>query len=123
MAKDKMGWWNPVGGHLEDGETWQEGLTREAYEESGVRIANIKVFGNVFVEQGINPISGYPPISVLPFTWSSVTTFDESWKKMETLERAVCGIEEAKNLFSMRDDNHQMEEIFSYLLSCDEFKI
>ncbi len=112
LCKDKNGWWNPLGGHIESGESWEQAVIREAYEEAGVEIGNLVLFGYVRVKQSNMGISGYPPVSVLPFTTSGVIRINEYWQPRETLDRIVCDFQSAFNLFQLREDNRQMEEIF-----------
>ena len=118
LAKDKMGWWNPVGGHIEEGESWQEALKRESLEEAGVKITDIIIFGYVLIKQTKQKIIRYPDISVLPFTWSKVDQYISNWTNMETRGRKTCSIEKARKLFKLRSDNNQMLEIFDYLVKC-----
>ena len=101
---------------MEGGETWETALEREAHEEAGVIIDKPILFGSVIVTQSQQPISGYPERTVLPFTWSQVLKIDEGWQPRETLGRRICSISEVRKLFGERNDNHQMEEIFEYLL-------
>ena len=39
-----MGMWNALGGHLEDGEEVEDCAKREIYEESGIKVNNIKLY-------------------------------------------------------------------------------
>ena len=39
-----MGMWNALGGHLEDGEEVENCAKREIYEESGIKVNNIKLY-------------------------------------------------------------------------------
>ncbi len=119
LIKDKNGWWNPVGGHIEEGETWKEALIRENYEEAGIKIAlsSIKVYGYILVEniKGLK-YSSYPKISILPITKSEVISIDyQNWKMRETLGRSVLSKTECIKLLEERGDNKQMLEIFLFL--------
>ena len=56
-AKHGEGTWCPPGGHLEYGESFEEGAVREAFEETGIRVnpADIRVAGvtnDFFTESG-----------------------------------------------------------------------
>jgi 8-oxo-dGTP diphosphatase len=39
------GYWSAPGGHLEYGESWEEGARRETFEEAGIKIKNIRLAG------------------------------------------------------------------------------
>lgn len=47
LTKKKNGWWDILGGKVRNGESWQNALKREAYEEAGVAIDDINVIGYV----------------------------------------------------------------------------
>lgn len=56
-AKHGEGTWCPPGGHLEYGESFEEGAVREAFEETGIRVnpADVRVAGvtnDFFTESG-----------------------------------------------------------------------
>ena len=46
-AKHGEGTWCPPGGHMEYGESFEEGAVREAFEETGIRVnpADVRVAG------------------------------------------------------------------------------
>ena len=49
------GTWSCPGGHLEFGETWEECAAREVYEETGMRITNVRFLAatnDKFAEKG-----------------------------------------------------------------------
>lgn len=46
------GYWVPVSGKLEEGETQEEALVREVYEEIGVRARPIKKVGEIDTHDG-----------------------------------------------------------------------
>lgn len=117
LAKDKMGWWNPLGGHINKNETWEQALTREAYEEAGVKINNIKVFGYIKLTKLFDhPDNKYPDLTQIPMTISDVLELDDNWSAMETSERIVADQETVKKLLSQRTDNMQMLQVFEYLV-------
>lgn len=118
LCLDKMGWWNSLGGHIDDGETWQEAVTREAKEEAGVIIDNIKVVGYIYIEHLNTTLDAkYPRESIIPITISKTTKYLKSWQKAETKERGVFTLKEAAKLFKKREDNNQMLEIFEYIVN------
>lgn len=117
LAKDKMGWWNPLGGHIEDNESWQQALIRESEEEGGVVVKNIRVIGYVKVVKLKEHLDNkYPEITQIPITISDVDKIDEYWLPKETFYRKVFTIGEAIEVLKTREDNNQMLEIFIYLL-------
>jgi len=118
LAKDKMGWWNPLGGHIDKNETWEQALVRESYEEAGVKINNIKIFGYIKITKLLDhPDNKYPNITQIPMTTSNVMEFDEDWINMETSERIITDKETVKQLLNKRTDNAQMLQIFEYLIN------
>jgi len=54
--KEKVGFgkWNGVGGHIERGEDPIEAAIREVYEETGLKIKNLKLKFISLIEEGIN---------------------------------------------------------------------
>lgn len=117
LTFDKNGWWNPLGGHIEGEESWQETLQREAQEEGGVEIDNIKVFGYVKVENLTGQkFSEFPPVSQIPLTTSHITKYQEEWTPLETTSRQFFSPEETYEALKIRTDNGQMLQIYSYLL-------
>ncbi len=117
LTFDKNGWWNPLGGHIEGEESWQETLQREAQEEGGVEIDNIKVFGYVKVENLTGQkFSEFPPVSQIPLTTSHITKYQEEWTPLETTNRQFFSPKETYEALKIRTDNGQMLQIYSYLL-------
>jgi len=116
LCLDKSGWWNPLGGHVEHGESWQDAVKREALEEAGVEIDNITLKGYVLIRQLTNS-DKYPYESVLPITTSSVKKYFDNWEKLETHDRSKFTFAEALEKFKLRRDNNQMFEIFDYIVN------
>ncbi len=116
MAFDKTRCWNALGGHIEEGETWQDALEREAREEAGVQICKITIFGYVEATR-VSGKSPYPNKTILPFTVSEVKDVDLNWTSMETTKRSFFTMDEALEALRLRDDNQQMLEIFQYMVS------
>ena len=53
------GWWNPIGGFVEEGESLQEAAEREDKEEAGVEIELLEMFGagkDIYGDQHIIPV-------------------------------------------------------------------
>ena len=118
LSLDKMGWWNPLGGHTELGENWEEALIREADEEAGVEIKSIKVVGYVKIDHMPgSKTKGYPKTSILPITVSEINNYYQNWDSMETKDRGLFSFDVAVELLNKRTDNNQMSEIFSYIIS------
>jgi len=115
LCLDKSGWWNPLGGHIEQDESWEDAIKREALEEAGVEVDKIILKGYVFVKHLVNN-SKYPPESVLPITISTVNKYHSIWNKLETKDRGKFTFIEALEKFRLRGDNNQMFEIFNYII-------
>lgn len=116
LCLDKMGWWNPLGGHIEQNESWKDTITREAYEEAGVIISNPEPIGYILAQRISGNDTRHPKKSVLPITVSKVDEYIKDWKNFETKARGKFGFKEALELFKMREDNNQMLEIFKYII-------
>lgn len=115
LAYDKMGWWNPVGGHIENGESWRDALIRESLEEAGVTIDQIKIVGYVQIQRLIGENNKYPPLSLIPITTSQVIEYREDWMPRETKKRQLFSLKQAHKALGIRSDNNQMLEIFKYI--------
>jgi len=118
LSLDKMGWWNPLGGHVELDETWEEALKREAEEEAGVEIKSIKIVGYVKIDHTPKSETGsYPKVSIIPITVSKINRYLPKWKSMETKKRGLFAFDVAIELLTKRADNNQVLEIFSYIIN------
>ncbi len=118
IVKKKNGWWDVVGGKIEQGETWQDALKREAYEEAGILIDNIETIGYVLVTNSGNESKfRFPKENVIPVTFSFVKEVDQSWQPRETFERDALQKDEVRKLFALRSDNNQLLNMYNFVLS------
>lgn len=116
LALDKNNWWNPVCGHIEKNETWQETLYREAREEVGADIDGIEIFGSIVIEEIINKEKRiYPKKSQIPVTTSMIKKYYKKWVPLETKERRIVSRENAICLFMLRNDNNLLLEVFKFI--------
>lgn len=115
IVEKNNGWWDIVGGKIEEGEFWEDALRREAKEEAGVDIDYIEIIGYVHAknEGDISSIN-FPKENILPVTTSFVKKVDKDWEKRETLSRDAIQKNEVKKLFKLRGDNDQLLDMFSY---------
>lgn len=122
LTLDKNSWWNPLGGHVEKGESWEDTLVREAVEEAGVKIDKIVPIG--FIKTKIisrNEPNTYPVLSQMPIAISTVKAIKNKWKPRETLQRKLCSINKALDLLKTRADNEQIWQVFSFALFCKKY--
>ncbi|MHB1316534.1 MAG: NUDIX hydrolase [Minisyncoccota bacterium] len=118
VVKKKNGWWDVVGGKIEQGEKWHDALKREAYEEAGILIDHIEIIGYVLVtNSGDESKFKFPRENVIPVTFSFVKEVDRLWNPRETLERDALQKDEVRKLFSLRSDNDQLLDIYNFVLS------
>lgn len=118
IVKKQTGWWDVIGGKIEDGETWEVALKREAYEEAGVFIDHIELVGYVIAENSGNSDNyKFPKINVIPVTFSFVKEVDYNWTPRETLTRDALQKTEIRKLFKLRSDNDQLLNIYNVVLS------
>lgn len=118
LCFDKNNQWNPLGGHMEPNENYQDTLIRESNEEAGVTIqrSSIKTIGYILnTNLESHTPSKYPSLNILPITISFISEIDRKWKPLETKERGVFRRKKAVELMKSRNDNHQMEEILEYV--------
>lgn len=118
LTKKKNGWWDVLGGKPKEGETWTEGLKREALEEAGVVIDHISVLGYIVADNSGDLTNlKFPPKNVLPVTVSFVQEVKKNWQKQETLGREHFSRKWAKRALLDRGDGGQLAEVFDYVLS------
>lgn len=106
--KGKNSPWDILGGKLKAGESWTEGLKREAEEEAGVVIDYISVVGYLPTDNGN---------AITPITISFVQEVKKEWQKDKTLAREHFSRKWAKKALMDRIDNGQLAEIFNYVLT------
>lgn len=124
LTFDKNDWWNPLGGHVENDETWIEALNRESREEAGVDIKDIELVGYIKIKTIHAPQNTpYPDVSLIPMTVSKVVNYSENWTPMETSMRGVFNRTDTFNKLKVRTDGGQMLQIFSYILFLIDNKI
>ncbi len=118
IVKKRNGWWDVVGGKIEEGETWEDALKREAYEEAGIFIDHIEIVGYVLVKNSGNESNfTFPKENIIPVTFSFVKEVDYKWEPRETLERDALQKDEVRKLFKLRLDNDQLHDIYNIVLS------
>lgn len=115
LTKKKNGIWDILGGKIDNNETWEEALKREAYEEAGVRIKNIEIIGYFIAEDRSKAIN-FLEKTILPVTISFVDRVDKKWAAMETTGRNIFKKKEVLCLFSKRGDSEQIKYIFEIAL-------
>lgn len=118
FSLDKNGWWNPAGGHMENNENEMDALRREAMEEAGVKIENIRLVGYAKINRVLAKDDKYPERSIIPFYVSDVLEWEDEWIRHETLDRKKFSVTEARRALCARADNGQMAEIFDYINNC-----
>jgi 8-oxo-dGTP diphosphatase len=80
-----IGEWALPGGHLEYGETWQEGLAREVFEETNILISpeNFNLVDVLSADSNKN-------VLIFGSAWISEQKIDLSFKNEETLDIALA---------------------------------
>ncbi|HSW74678.1 MAG TPA: NUDIX hydrolase [Candidatus Saccharimonadales bacterium] len=92
LARSERGW-GMLGGHIEDGETLETALRREALEEGGFIIARHKLFAvrkiTAKVQASQRPGISYPfPVSYMAYYWATASQPLQALTGEEILE---CG--------------------------------
>lgn len=118
LCFDKNDQWNPLGGHIEANETYQDTIIRESMEEGGVAVSrsSIQVAGYILNTNLKNPqLSKYPSPNILPITYSFINDCKTNWIPQETKKRGIFRRKSALELMKIRHDSNQMFEILEYI--------
>ncbi|HET8911636.1 MAG TPA: NUDIX domain-containing protein [Ktedonobacteraceae bacterium] len=93
--------WDIVGGHIEPGESPEEAVRREAYEEASARLGDLHLLGY----QRLRLLGPRPdeyrysyPDSYQAFYWAQIEALDEFTPTEEARERALFGPDDARML-------------------------
>lgn len=120
IVQKQNAWWDVPGGKIEKDESWVDALKREANEEAGIIIDNIRIVGYIMAKNtGKLNSSVHPKVNILPVTVSFVRSVNYNWNKKETINRDAPARDEVKELFKLRKDSGQLLEIFDYVI--DDF--
>lgn len=120
LTLDKTRFWNPLGGHMEKGETIKKTLLRESLEEAGVEIENIEYIGYIeftTLEFRSEKSRNYPKVSHLPIAIADIVNLLQNWTPLETKGRKIMSTKEALRALKKRTDNDQMYDIFMFILN------
>jgi 8-oxo-dGTP pyrophosphatase MutT (NUDIX family) len=93
--------WDLVGGHIEPGESPEEAVRREAYEETGARLGQLHLLGYQHLRlSGSRPDNyRYPyPESYQIFYYAQIVALDDILANQETQGRGLFSPEEAASL-------------------------
>jgi 8-oxo-dGTP diphosphatase len=92
MARLKERGWDIPGGHLEPGESPQETVRREIYEETAVHVGKLQLLGYDKFDIHAPTPPGYPypyPVSYQLFFWGRVSSLEPFVATDEALERKL----------------------------------
>lgn len=119
LTLDKTGFWNPLGGHIEERETIEKTLLRESIEEAGVKIKNIEYVGYIeftTLEFRSEKSRIFPKVTHLPIAIADIVNLLQNWTPLETKKRKLMSPEEVLRALKKRSDNDQMYDIFMFIL-------
>jgi 8-oxo-dGTP diphosphatase len=112
--------WDLVGGHVEPGESPEETMRREVYEETGARLGPARVFAHTLWRVcGPKPTGyRYPhPDSYMLFYWARVVALDPFVASEESSERGLFPPEEARKLACVQKHLALYEAALAWALS------
>jgi 8-oxo-dGTP pyrophosphatase MutT (NUDIX family) len=118
LSLDKTNEWNAQCGHREEGESVEECLEREAFEEAGVTIDIIAEIGRMKYETDFNTKRQYPPVTYIPVYVAAVNRIEAIPDDSEVQEVKIAEHQEAVALLNNRDDNGLLLSIYK---TCREF--
>lgn len=113
VKQSKNGWWDIPGGHIEDGENWEDAVSRELKEEAGIITDHHKIIGYFEItstESG--PNAKYSSPSAILVTLSFVQKYIPNWEKpVDILDRAIVSFKHLDQYFDKREDNNQLTNV------------
>jgi 8-oxo-dGTP diphosphatase len=98
--------WDLPGGHVEPGESPEQAMRREVYEEAGARLGPARVFAHTRVRVRAPKPNGYRyphPDSYMVFYWARVVALDPFEPSAEATERRLFPPGEARELACVRN--------------------
>jgi ADP-ribose pyrophosphatase YjhB (NUDIX family) len=108
--------WNPVGGHLEEGESWHDALRREAFEEAGVALDDIEIVGYLRCDV-VRGHTGYPPSAAILVTTARATELHSHWPEQGAIRRGLFTFRDAIEALENRADANQFRDVFRFLFT------
>ena len=97
------GKWSKTGGHVDAGETCEEAIRREVYEEIGLRVNNSEI-KNIEIFKSINPNEHYFSYGYIFFT--DLNEEDFKLQKEEVNAVKYYNIEELEEIRNRNDKNY-----------------
>ena len=116
MVKHTNSVWDIPGGHLEVGESWQEAINRELFEEAGIIVDYQQIIGyfKITTENSQNFENKYPSPSAILVTLSFVQKKKIGWRMNNEIEdRDLVSFNNLENLLKERKDNNQLLNVLN----------
>jgi ADP-ribose pyrophosphatase YjhB (NUDIX family) len=104
--------WNPVGGHIEAGETWQDALRREAFEEAGVALDAVEIVGYLRCDV-VRGHTDYPPSAAILVTTARATKLHPHWPEQDAVARGLFTFDDASEALGNRADANQFRDVLA----------
>ena len=113
LSFDKTDEWNSQCGHRNKGESVEDCIVREAYEEAGVSIDSLSEFGCMKYETLYSSTNKYPPITYIPVFTARVIEINELPSGSEVHNVVVASHKKAQILLSGRSDNKLLLSVYN----------